>query len=170
MQILVIAENALWQESFLSLANGFSSLLVFGRSGKECLAVVIHAEDLAPRTLDRLVVSYASYPIFIVGHDKSVRRKYINKVTFIPSGLDISKVVRLIEMFIGRLRQSEKPAFNLKEELVLNCLCEGMTNKEIARYSGLPLSSIKHYLPSIYSKLNIKRRTELALLNGEIIV
>lgn len=170
MHILVISKNSLWLESFLSLANNFSQSLLFGQSDKKYHAVVLNIEGLEPRAIDRLLERHRHHPIFFVGNRKKIRKKYRGKVTFIPSEIEVSKIVFLIELCLGRGRLIKRPALSLKEELVLNFLYEGMTNKEISRYSGLPLSSIKYCLPSLYAKLKVKRRSELALLNGEIIV
>lgn len=171
MRVLVISKNSLWLESFLSLANILSKSFVFSRSDNGYQAVVIYAEGFDIRTLNRLAVKYSQYPTLFISAEKSIRKKYKDKAVFIPSGMAIPKIIRLIELYLGQVKSKKKNSIlSLKEELVLNLLREGLTNKEISRYSGLSLSAVKYYLSSIYSKLKIKNRSDPALLNGEIIV
>ena len=51
-----------------------------------------------------------------------------------------------------------------QERRVLALLAEGRTNKEIGVELGLSDNTVKNYLVNVYSKLNIKRRSQAAAL------
>ena len=50
-----------------------------------------------------------------------------------------------------------------REKTVLGYLCSGYTNKEIAEKMYLSVSTIKTHLESIYAKLGLTGRVEVAL-------
>lgn len=49
------------------------------------------------------------------------------------------------------------------EQLVANCLPDGLANKEIARRLQTPEGTLKVHLKSIYVKLGVKNRTQAAI-------
>jgi DNA-binding NarL/FixJ family response regulator len=51
-----------------------------------------------------------------------------------------------------------------KEEEVLNLLCEGLSNKKIAKILGMSEKTVKSHLTNIYSKLNVKSRLEAVII------
>jgi len=54
-----------------------------------------------------------------------------------------------------------------KEQLILRCLVEKKTNKQIARFYGLSLSSVKLHVQNIYKALGVKCRSEAVLIAQE---
>lgn len=56
-----------------------------------------------------------------------------------------------------------------REEEVLKCLKEGMTNREIAEILNITHHTVKAHVSSILYKLNCKNRTKAALVSEEII-
>jgi DNA-binding NarL/FixJ family response regulator len=58
-----------------------------------------------------------------------------------------------------------------KEALIVSCVTQGMTNKEIAARVGTTEQVVKNYLRKVYDKLGVSDRLELALycLNGRVL-
>ena len=56
-----------------------------------------------------------------------------------------------------------KSLLSKREEEVVSCVAEGLTNREIARQLGLSEHTVKNYLFSIFDKLGISGRVELVL-------
>lgn len=46
---------------------------------------------------------------------------------------------------------------------VLNCVCLGMSNKEIANQLGLSQETVKSYMNKIFLKLNVNNRTKASM-------
>jgi two-component system, NarL family, response regulator DevR len=58
--------------------------------------------------------------------------------------------------------QSKRPLLSPQEQRLLPLVAKGLTNKEIAQDLHLSQKTVKNYLASIYSKLNIGRRSQIA--------
>ncbi len=56
-------------------------------------------------------------------------------------------------------------SLNDKEEKILQLICEGMTNRQIANTLFLAEGTVKNYVSRIMEKLHANTRTELALLS-----
>src|SRR5581483_5869088 len=56
-----------------------------------------------------------------------------------------------------------KTLLSKREEEVVSCVAEGLTNREIARQLGLSEHTVKNYLFRIFDKLGISGRVELVL-------
>ena len=73
------------------------------------------------------------------------------------------------ESFVGLMKKSVDHAargFELlskREEDVVRCVAEGLTNREIAKELGLRENTVKNYLFRIFDKLGISNRVELIL-------
>ena len=68
----------------------------------------------------------------------------------------------------NRLTAAEKlNQLSHQERRVVAFLAEGMTNKQIGEQLGLTEKTIKNYLATIFTKLNIERRTQAAALHAE---
>ena len=64
-------------------------------------------------------------------------------------------------MFRGRNRGITRP--NEREQRVIELVAQGLKNKEVASQIGTTEHVIKNYLRSIYDKLGLWNRVELAL-------
>lgn len=65
--------------------------------------------------------------------------------------------------------QVETGDLNAREVEVLEGLCRGMTNKEIAMEIGLKEVTIKFYVQSLSRKLDARNRTQAALIGRELL-
>jgi DNA-binding NarL/FixJ family response regulator len=54
-----------------------------------------------------------------------------------------------------------------REEQILSLVAEGRSNKEIARQIGLQEKTVKHHMTSILQKLDVRNRTEAAIVLAE---
>lgn len=55
-----------------------------------------------------------------------------------------------------------------REQEIVKHVAHGMTNKEIARKLDLQEKTVKHYMTTIFQKLDVRNRTEAALLARNI--
>ena len=62
----------------------------------------------------------------------------------------------------GSRRDDELSLLSEQEQKILNLISEGKTNKEIAQEVFLSDKTVKNYVSSILSKLNLRRRSEAA--------
>lgn len=86
------------------------------------------------------------------------------------SVLDPSMAGQVLKLVRARSTPSAAERLNLlsgQERRVVALLAGGLTNKEIGDQLGLTEKTIKNYLASIFTKLNITRRTQAAALYVE---
>lgn len=76
-----------------------------------------------------------------------------------------SYIARKVVQSFQRHSPSDKPAENLtkRETDVLSYVARGYTNKEIAEALGLSTETVHGYLKTIYTKLQVRSRTEAAM-------
>ena len=55
----------------------------------------------------------------------------------------------------------------MREEQVVKCLMEGMTNLQIANRLMISEKTVKHYMTAILQKLQVRNRVEAALIARE---
>ncbi|MEW9052190.1 MAG: response regulator transcription factor [Neobacillus sp.] len=78
----------------------------------------------------------------------------------------------LAKALVGQLQapkeekeKSDKPKYGLteREEQILKCLADGLSNKHISEKLYLSEGTVKNYISSIYHKLDVKDRFQAAL-------
>jgi two-component system, NarL family, nitrate/nitrite response regulator NarL len=57
-------------------------------------------------------------------------------------------------------RLTTTPALNFREQQILDCAAQGMTNVEIARKLGIAVPTAKNYMSRIFEKMNVRNRAE----------
>jgi DNA-binding CsgD family transcriptional regulator len=76
--------------------------------------------------------------------------------------------------FIAALRRChgapERPDLRLseRERQVARCVCQGLTDKQIARTLGIGVASVRTYLQRIFDKTGVQRRAGLARLAEQL--
>jgi DNA-binding NarL/FixJ family response regulator len=78
--------------------------------------------------------------------DPAVTERVLERVRRIASGVEMDEVSQLTQ----------------QEQKILGLVAEGMTNKEIASKAFLSDKTVKNYVSSILSKLNLERRAQAA--------
>ena len=63
----------------------------------------------------------------------------------------------------ARLRSPEMNALSPREEEVVRCVAQGLRNAEVAKQLSISEQTVKTHLNSIFRKLGIRDRVELAL-------
>ena len=97
----------------------------------------------------------------IVGNDLL---DVVRKVAEGQSLLDPAVTDRVLDRLRGS-RPSESPEMDLsdQEELILDLLAEGLTNREIGARLFLAEKTVKNYVSEVLRKLGLHRRTEAAV-------
>ncbi len=78
-----------------------------------------------------------------------------------------SQVINLVRHGGTQSAADKLDALSPQERRVVALLAGGMTNKEIGEQLGLTEKTVKNYLATIFTKLNITRRTQAAALYVE---
>jgi DNA-binding NarL/FixJ family response regulator len=66
---------------------------------------------------------------------------------------------------LERKRKTDAEPLSDKEEKILQLICEGMMNRQIANVLSLAEGTVKNYVSRIMEKLHTNTRTELAILS-----
>lgn len=76
-----------------------------------------------------------------------------------------SEIARLLVESFQQPARDEKESQNLsrREEEILDLLCQGFSNKEIAACLSLSIETVRSHLKRIYERLHVRSRTEAAL-------
>ncbi len=77
------------------------------------------------------------------------------------------QVLNLVRHRSGLSAAEKLNQLSHQERRVVALLADGMTNKQIGEQMGLTEKTVKNYLATIFSKLNIERRTQAAALHVE---
>lgn len=71
---------------------------------------------------------------------------------------------RILAAMHGGAARSPLEDLTKREEDILRRVAEGLSNKEIARLLSLQEKTVKHYMTAILQKLQVRNRTEAALM------
>jgi DNA-binding NarL/FixJ family response regulator len=93
----------------------------------------------------------------------------IERATRGESLLDPAVTQRVLERVrnAGAKKDDELSLLSEQEQKILDLIAEGKTNKEIAEDVFLSDKTVKNYVSSILSKLNLRRRSEAAAFIAE---
>jgi two-component system nitrate/nitrite response regulator NarP len=73
---------------------------------------------------------------------------------------------RIVALSAGARRRR---ALSERERELIQLVCEGLKNREIAKRLNTTEGTVKAYLHAIFDKVGVENRTELAMIAGEII-
>jgi DNA-binding NarL/FixJ family response regulator len=91
---------------------------------------------------------------------ESVRHVHRGETYVLPS-----LAARLVQFAaVARTRPDQLPALSSREEDILSCLADAMSNKEISRKLGLSEKTVSHYVATLCEKLQVRNRVEAALV------
>lgn len=74
-----------------------------------------------------------------------------------------------VQAILAEADQSEPPGRKLtvRESKVLRCVCEGLTNKEIAERLGISENTVKSFLQQLFAKAGVRTRSQLVRVGIE---
>lgn len=107
--------------------------------------------------------------VFHMQEDSEVLRRCIRRVHEGQAWVSREQMTLLLEALVAapKVRAVDRKGMNLltkREEEVVNCLAEGMTNRQIAQTIGLSQHTVKNYLFRIFDKLGVSNRIELLFM------
>ena len=134
--------------STLALDGGHRVALLSGEASREIAekAIEIGAAGFIPKKLSA--------------------KSLVNAVRFMALGETFAPVDFLIAKDSGN-KHPIVSKLTMRELQVLECLTQGMSNKEIARELDIMETTIKLHLKSLFRKLDVSNRTQAAMLAQE---
>jgi two-component system nitrate/nitrite response regulator NarL len=182
-EIVVLAECAHAADLFLHLASKKPDVVLFGCE--------THPDQL-PGQLHTMLDQYADLKVIVFTgnpnldfHEIALRNgargvllkqcapdlivKAIRTVSRGELCFDRALTDRMLSTFVQRKPSQALPeeakisSLTGRENQIINQICEGMRNKEIARKLYISDATVAHHLTSIYRKLGLADRTELLL-------
>lgn len=60
--------------------------------------------------------------------------------------------------------ETKKPELSKQQHRIIQLMCKGKTNAEIAEHLSISHKTLKNHLSVLYKKMGVKNRTEAALL------
>ena len=107
--------------------------------------------------------------VFHIQEDSDVLRRCIRCVHDGQAWVSREQMTLLLEALMAtpKVKAVDRKGMNLltkREEEVVNCLAEGMTNRQIAQTIGLSQHTVKNYLFRIFDKLGVSNRIELLFM------
>lgn len=135
----------------------------------ETLVVMLTASEADDDIMESLAAGARGYVLKGVGaHDLL---SVIRTVAAGGSYVSPSLAGRLLMAMKGKGQESapKSPLDSLtdREEEILRLVSAGKSNKEVGRTLGLQEKTVKHYMTSILQKLQVRNRTEAAILARE---
>ena len=126
------------------------------RVNPEATLTLYHAKAIHPQTLKKVQRHYPRVPILLVTQSQFKEQNL--SLGYSASVFDISQYVRC---FLNDVQRAPCRNLTYKEKLILAELRLGKSNKEIARFYDLPLTTVKYYLNTLYAKLGVQNRGQL---------
>jgi two-component system, NarL family, response regulator DevR len=93
----------------------------------------------------------------------------IRRVAAGQSLLDPAVTARVLERIRGREGPPELRRLSSRERDILGLIAEGCTNREIATRLGLTEPTVKTYVSRLFTKLDIQRRAQAAVLATKLL-
>lgn len=83
--------------------------------------------------------------------------------TYLTPGFATKVILSMKTAEIRRRNQPARARLHVREEQIVNCLLEGLTNREIGETLNLSEKTVKHYMTSLLQKLNVRNRVQLVI-------
>lgn len=139
--------------------DGLQGVLGASKGANVALMSGIAPRDVAERALDMGASGFLP---------KSLSAKtFVNAVRFMASGEQYVPINFVTSAHDSAQMHPLAQKLTPRERNVLQFICEGRSNKEIARELGLQEPTVKLHVTSLYRKIGVKNRTRAALLAKE---
>ena len=130
----------------------------------DCLVVMLTSSEIEDDIMEALAAGARGYVLKGVGAQDllAVIRTVAGGGSYVSPGL----AGRLLVTMRSREANPQKTPMTLteREEEILTLVSDGKSNKEVGRALGLQEKTVKHYMTSILQKLQVRNRTEAAIL------
>lgn len=172
MRVLLVGEQPVMLRFLVAYAEQCSDKISFiikeceGSDG--CDAVLIDAHYMRGARLRKYIRQYKDFPVFILADEKAQKVIFgVNNIAGVfGPGVGKEKILQglSIYFFSEDVNQGEEfNSMNTKERIVLDYLCQGLSNKEIAFQLDAEISTIKYHVRNLCFKLGVRNRTQAAL-------
>ena len=121
-----------------------------------CLSVNITSLSLIPLCFLSLFFSSIkemSYPIYVLAFSIIMMVYYYNRFN-----IDVEKEKKHATLSFESLTQY---SITEREFSVIELICEGLTNKEIARELSISVNTVNNHVANIFDKMNVRSRIDL---------
>ncbi len=189
MRIAVHLSNRLIAEALyeLLITNGYDDVVVSGKSpatGSAPDVLVVDSTTLTRETLAQypeakvllmdtgmeteklyaMLLSYRIHGILSPHTELHVLKKALKAITQGQLWIDDQSVKTLLQDTGAMSRPGKVNGITEREKEIIACVCEGLSNKEIAQRLGLSEYTVKSHLNNIFRKLNVTSRSHLMAL------
>ena len=128
--------------------------------------VIIDSIDIHSKTLKKLAQQYPCSTILI--SDRSF--KNISFTAILSEGGSVRELSHICQSLLLYKNETHDRQLDVVEAVILKYICNGHSNREIAKRLDYPVSKVKYYLRKIYDQLNVKNRTQAAMIARDIIL
>lgn len=188
MHIVIRLSTQLIAEAIYQLlvTNGYDNVVVDGRcpanvtSGVLLVDISTLTHDLLARyptakvllmdmalEPERLCVTLLSYRIHGVLSYYAQLRQFEKALKAVSEGqiwIDNESLRALLEDIGAISRPGKISGITDREKEIIECVCKGMSNREIARRLALSEHTVKTHLNTIFKKFNVSNRSKLMML------
>ena len=192
MHIAIHLSNHLMAEAIyqLLISNGYDDVAVLGASppgGRTPQVLLVDPttlrEDLLARypaakvllidmglEPEQLCIKLLSYPVHGVISSHAELHRFKKALIAVSKGqiwIDNESLRSLLEETGAISRQGKMRGVTDREKEITECICQGLSNKEIARRLGLSDHTVKSHLHTIFRKCNVTTRSKLITLASQ---
>jgi DNA-binding NarL/FixJ family response regulator len=162
-----------YERVVVSPANGFAPDVILADS--TTLRQDLHSQYPEAKLLlmdagmetERLCATLLSYPIHGVLSPNTELRLFKKALTAVTQGqvwIDNGSVKSLLRGAGGISPKGRNGHITGREQEIVEYICRGLSNKEIARHLALSENTVKSHLARIFRKLNVTSRSKLIAL------
>ncbi len=127
--------------------------------------ILLVDSGLGPEKLRATLRSYRIHGILSPNADLDVLQKALKALTQGELWIDNGSVAKAMPDDAGGISQEGKIGhIASREQEIIEYICQGLTNKEIALRLGLSVHTVKAYLNRIFRKFNVTSRSKLMTL------
>lgn len=139
--------------------EGLNRTLKVGKGARVALMSGIASRDVAERALEMGAAGFLPKTL--------PAKTLVNAVRFMVMGEKYAPIDFMIADGEGAPENELAKCLSPQELKVLQRLCEGMANKEIARDLGIKEPTVKLHVMSVYRKTGARNRTQAAMIAKE---
>jgi DNA-binding NarL/FixJ family response regulator len=146
--------------------GGLAALKEIAAQNPAPLVAMLTVSEDDDSVLDALASGAAGYILKGVGSRELIRilEDLVAGRTYVAPSLAAKVLARLKSPRAVTEARDPFDTLTGREEEILRLVAEGLSNKEVARAVDLQEKTVKHYMTAILQKLQVRNRTEAALV------